>query len=534
VRVRTSTLKQTRTGAYKSRQRVPPDIAEDYKQLYGQAWEVKFFAPSGTTLADAKRLFAEWTAAHLSRIAALRAARSGSGRDLTTERARALSGDWYRWWTKRHAGASDGWLDHLLDCVQGELERAAGESLLARLGDDPWEAWKHDPDVRDDVRPVVADLAETAQFLSSQGFALTAAAQRLLFDFIASDLAGAIRFLKRRLDGDFSDDAYCSRFPKEAEGGRGKTAAELFETWRTERRPSSGTIETWQPILAKLAKAFPDGGPSTRDDALRWLKERINEKTKRGVRSAATVKNNWLRACNTVFAWATVDGLVSCNPFKDIKLTVPKREQLRDTKAFRANESAKILIASLAIADVTKPADAAKRWVPWLCAYSGARPGEITQLRGCDVKQLDGIWALLLTPEAGTIKSRKARFVPLHEHLIAQGFLKFVASKGSGPLFYKPPNSVSVGKKPRAAQTRQRLAAWVRALGITDRELSPNHAWRHTFKQIAERHDISVRTSDYITGHSPKSVANSYGAPTLEDMANALKRFPHFQVNHEK
>ena len=27
-----------------------------------------------------------------------------------------------------------------------------------------------------------------------------------------------------------------------------------------------------------------------------------------------------------------------------------------------------------------------RRWVPWLCAYSGARPGEITQLRGMILK----------------------------------------------------------------------------------------------------------------------------------------------------
>ena len=28
--------------------------------------------------------------------------------------------------------------------------------------------------------------------------------------------------------------------------------------------------------------------------------------------------------------------------------------------------------------------------------------------------------------------------MPLHEHLLAQGFLEFVRSKGRGPLFYNP------------------------------------------------------------------------------------------------
>jgi hypothetical protein len=62
-------------------------------------------------------------------------------------------------------------------------------------------------------------------------------------------------------------------------------------------------------------------------------------------------------------------------------------------------------------------------------------------------------------------------------------------------------------------------------------ELQPNHAWRHTFKQIADRVGISERMSDYITGHSQKSVGASYGAPTLSDMASALKRFPRYSLS---
>ena len=79
-------------------------------------------------------------------------------------------------------------------------------------------------------------------------------------------------------------------------------------------------------------------------------------------------------------------------------------------------------------------------------------------------------------------------------------------------------------------QARQRLATWVRELGVSDRNISPNHAWRHTFKQIADRAGISERMSDYITGHAPRSVGAGYGAPTLEDMARALRKFPRYKV----
>jgi integrase len=76
---------------------------------------------------------------------------------------------------------------------------------------------------------------------------------------------------------------------------------------------------------------------------------------------------------------------------------------------------------------------------------------------------------------------------------------------------------------------RQRLAAWVRKLGVTDNELKSNHAWRHTFKQIADRVGMSERMSDYITGHAHRTIGAKYGAPTVERMAAALQKFPRYE-----
>jgi hypothetical protein len=67
-----------------------------------------------------------------------------------------------------------------------------------------------------------------------------------------------------------------------------------------------------------------------------------------------------------------------------------------------------------------------------------SRAGEITQLRGHDVIERDGIKALRITPDAGTVKTKEVRIVPIHDHLIEIGFLKYVSIGGSGPLFYDP------------------------------------------------------------------------------------------------
>jgi integrase len=150
----------------------------------------------------------------------------------------------------------------------------------------------------------------------------------------------------------------------------------------------------------------------------------------------------------------------------------------------------------------------------------------------------DGVVAARLTPEAGSIKTGKARTVPLHEHLIAQGFLDYVRSRGgNGPLFYRPDKhasgvatDVTKPKKTRAVQARHALGEWVRSLFLVDPEVSPTHGWRHTFKQRADRYDISDRISDAITGHAPPTEGRAYGAPTLLDMAGALRRFPRYDV----
>jgi hypothetical protein len=71
-----------------------------------------------------------------------------------------------------------------------------------------------------------------------------------------------------------------------------------------------------------------------------------------------------------VFAWALHEKLLARNVFAGLKLTVPKKAKLRETKAFLPHERATILKAALAIANTKSPDDAARRWAPWLCAYT--------------------------------------------------------------------------------------------------------------------------------------------------------------------
>ncbi len=153
----------------------------------------------------------------------------------------------------------------------------------------------------------------------------------------------------------------------------------------------------------------------------------------------------------------------------------------------------------------------------------------------------DGFAVMLIRPDAGTVKGSIPRTVPIHEHVIAQGFLAYVKSRGKGPLFYRPETKKHGSddvdplkpKRPRAVKTRDRLAEWVRKLGVTDTEIQPNHAWRHTFKQRAARAKIEKVVRDAICGHAAQSVGDAYEKPLVEDMAKALKKFPRYEITSD-
>lgn len=66
---------------------------------------------------------------------------------------------------------------------------------------------------------------------------------------------------------------------------------------------------------------------------------------------------------------------------------------------------------------ISCPYDPSLRTMRWPPGHRrrAERVGEITQLRQEDVIQQEGVWAIRLTPEAGTIKTGDVRVVPIHD-----------------------------------------------------------------------------------------------------------------------
>lgn len=513
-------------GGFIARKVLPADVRADYAKLFGQRTEERLnTGPVPVQLARAKHR--EWLNEIEARIANIRAARKGEGRTLTPKDARALAGEWYGWYVAREANKwpADVWEDYHAQMTE-ELQAAAIQNGV--FAGDPFELCEGNPAIRARVRPLIADEGKSEQFLAAKRLTLDSASRTLFLDFMSRDFFAAIALLARRARGDYGTDKWAEQFPQpHTPADTSITPWVLFERWIEKAKPAISTVDRWRGVFLKLQADFPsmNAGALLSEQMQAWANGLIDSD-----RSARTVMDVWVRSCRTVFGWAVEEKLISRNPFVGWRVKVPRKIQTRETKAFTADEIETILSAASKIQVLRSKTDAAKRWCPWLAAYSGARMGELTQLRGVDIVEQDGIPAMKISPEAGTIKTGKARMVPLHEHLIAQGFLEFVQRSGRGPLFYNESTN-SEGhdptnpKKPRFVKAREHLAAWVRGIGVTDPELSPNHAWRHTFKAFGFRSGMSEKVIDAIVGHAPATVGRAYGEPTLADKAVELRKY---------
>ncbi|EIG63244.1 tyrosine-type recombinase/integrase [Bradyrhizobium sp. WSM1253] len=529
-------LSKTSTGAYSARKVIPKDIRAAYAAKYGNAWEEKFRLDGGASAHEARARYGEWLADIETRIGSLRAAKKNGPQPLTRQNAYALAGRWYAWFiakNEKDLRTPAHWRALADTLVWDVIRPHAPDEYEEHPQADPHWDWQADPRVREEVRPAIAAEAQTAAFLLEQGLSLTPDATNLFLDAVSDNLLPAFQRLEAVARGDYSPDVHRQVFPQfqEVSGSPPVKAMALFEAWTKAVQPAEGTVYRWTTVFKEADRHFPDVRNISFDKAKTWMNGLINEE-----RSAATVAAAWRTALKTVFGWGVAEKMIDNNPFPEVRISVPRKNTERETKAFDDTEIKIILAAALRCDDTKSYRERAFRWVPWICAYTGARAGEITQLRATDIQQRNGMHFAKLTPSAGKIKTRKARTVPLHEHLIEQGFLDFVERAQGQPLFYpaKQRPVAKVEDKPRqspAERMRSQVGTWVRSLGITDPEISPNHAWRHTFKAMAARVSIDERYSDAITGHSPATIGRAYTKPLPEDLAEALKKFPRYRLD---
>jgi integrase len=459
---------------------------------------------------------------------------------LSHRQATALSGKLYRAWVDEqsshkvvveHAPTAEDPRAFRIARPTHEDEIAAAEAGLRLFSTD----MDNTPAQKrlDDQLYALAD-----RILLEEGIAnVTLESRNMLIMEFRRALRDAFEQRRRNTEGDYSPDPKAERFPEwvppKAEGKPRPNNAKvsltkLVDDWWKEaqksgRKPS--TYESYRNTVSKLRLFLrhDDASRVTPEDVVRFKDHRLK------TASPKTVKDSDLAGLKTTFSWAVTNRRLKTNPADGITLKVGKSAKLR-SKGFTDAEAKAILsAASSYVPDPreSKTTAAAKRWVPWILAYTGARVGEIAQLRKQDVRQEGDLWVIRITPEAGTVKTNEARDVVLHPHLVELGFPAFVANSPSGHLFLKLSRKGNVAGPLQALKNR--LAEFSRAL-VPDKNVAPNHGWRHRFKTVGMEAGIDHRILDGIQGQSARSVAETYGDVTLKVMARAIASISRIQV----
>jgi integrase len=304
---------------------------------------------------------------------------------------------------------------------------------------------------------------------------------------------------------------------------------EIFKGYREELQiigKGRGAESRWSPVIENLIRFVgrDDAEGLTRQDVLRWKDELLR------TFAPKTVRDFYLATARAAFGWAVDNLRVATNPFAGVKVRLAKRTSSRE-KGFSEPEAVAVLKASRNYAGSNREhasMTAAKRWTPILAAYSGARIGELVQLRADDVRKDGSIDYIRIAPEAGTVKSGLYRDVPLHSHIVESGFLDFVRTVGTGPLFYRPSSRAS--KSLPGSVVAGRLAKWIRLLDVADQAVQPNHGWRHRMKTVGRELGLDPRVLDAIQGHAARTAGEDYGDVTLKAKQKAIQALPRYEI----
>ncbi len=141
-------------------------------------------------------------------------------------------------------------------------------------------------------------------------------------------------------------------------------------------------------------------------------------------------------------------------------------------------------------------------WVPLLGRYTGARLNEICQLTIDDILQVDGVQCLKIwdNVEGQSVKNTSSiRLIPIHNELIAKGFLAFVNSKSKGRLFPELPLIKGYYSHNASKWFQRRRDSLGLGKGLDA------HSFRHTFINELKQLGVSKEIIECIVGHKHNS-----------------------------
>ena len=276
---------------------------------------------------------------------------------------------------------------------------------------------------------------------------------------------------------------------------------DVFDRWLTtgEKVRSADSIAACNRAL-KMYEASPQATPLLKinreqGDRFRgWLRE--NSTTPKTARDRFNYIKSLLKYAALELEWITK------HPWAGLAIEVAKgtpRRPWLEAELQRAFTTP--LHAAYELPSVKIAGGAAAYWIPLMGLYTGARLGELCQLRAVDIAEEDGVAVMVLTNdgEDQKIKSQAGhRTVPIHSELIRLGLLDYARTiEATGAVSLWPSLKLRKGK-PSGYFSRW-FSAFRKAQGLG--RLPDFHCFRHTVRPLMRRAGFSESTMDKITGH---------------------------------
>jgi integrase len=501
--------KHPRTGMYWFRKAIPGDL----RPILGKREEK--FSLRTKNPGEAQALHARRAAEVAEKWARLRGHAAPDHVDLY-----ALAGEFYREMLAKHQrnpGDEKRWLAEIEK--HGSMTRKAPLTGFYSIVRDNRE-FPYKIDARNFLleRGYVLDRPQLSAFIEAFAGASKLAAEQLL----------------KNVKGDYTPDPAAQRFPKLEQRMVGPEL-DLWAMWeKYSPRLKPATRKRWRSVMRGVEKRFGrDLATLSFEGLVQWRDELLKD------RHPTTVSEVYLAAVRWILNRCVNDRKLLANVAFGIEVEKSKTPKLRE-REFTMEEVKLILRATKATPSqlMSKENAAARRWIPWILAYTGARLNEITQARQSDLERVvnpddrsEEIWMLNITPDAGTVKTGMARRVPLHPHLIEDGFLDYVRTRVGLPLFYDPKRArKKSAENPYFKKIGERLGEWVHSIGIA-KEVQPSHAWRHLFKSVGRYAQIPEDMLDAFQGHQPRGEGAKYGSHWPEISYRWIKQIPRFELD---
>lgn len=230
-----------------------------------------------------------------------------------------------------------------------------------------------------------------------------------------------------------------------------------------------------------------------------------------------TINMKWLSHLSSILQWASNNGHIETNPAQGIRVDTGSKAHREPSYLPFTKAELRTIFGHPMFADPSSYG--LHQWALLIMLYTGVRnSSEMATMALVNIYEEQGVPVFFL---AGASKNQRSkRLVPIHQDLVAMGFLDPVEKlrKSGQTLLF-----------PEWAKRRDKVNDWFNvtflpSLGLKSKQ-KVFYSFRHTLSTELARFGVPRELSKMISGHAPQEVASVYiHASPVTLMAEALNK----------